>query len=80
MSGRIYSRGDVAEVEGRLAVYMVGKDTKRIGRWEWMDGTWTTIPLHTPTVLLNIYDEVQALSEYVGETVSTRVSSPGDQP
>lgn len=50
-----YSRGDVAEVEGRLAVYMTGRASKH-GRWEWMDGTWTTIPLGTIRVLFNVYD------------------------
>jgi hypothetical protein len=44
-----YRTGDIATVEGRVAVYMPT-------RWEWMDGTWTTIPLTVGPVLGNVYD------------------------
>lgn len=48
-----YDAGDIAEVEGRVAVYMPN-------RWEWLDGTWTAIPLGVGPVLGNVYQAAQA--------------------
>lgn len=44
-----YRAGDVADVDGRRAIYMPH-------RWEWLDGTWTAIPEKVGPVLGNIYD------------------------
>lgn len=41
--------GDVAEVEGRIAVYIPT-------RWEWLNGDWTAIPLSVGPVLGNVHD------------------------
>lgn len=54
-----YSRGDVAEIEGRLAVYFIGHRATARGRWEWLDSTWTSIPLSVGPVLFNIYDQAK---------------------
>lgn len=45
-----HRQGDVAMVEGKVAVYFPT-------RWEWMDGHWTAIPLEVGPVLFNIYDK-----------------------
>lgn len=44
-----YRTGDIAVVEGRVAIYMPR-------RWEWMDGTWTAIPLSVGPVTANAFD------------------------
>lgn len=44
-----YRAGDIAVVEGRRAVYQPT-------RWEWLDGTWTAIPLSVGPVLGNIFN------------------------
>ncbi|GAB3863581.1 hypothetical protein GCM10028801_31550 [Nocardioides maradonensis] len=48
-----YRPGDIAVVEDRPAVYMPT-------RWEWMDGTWTAIPLSVGPVLGNVFDIANA--------------------
>jgi len=49
-----YRQGDVAIIEGRVAVYIPN-------RWEWMDGNWTTIPLEVGHVLFNVYEKAAEL-------------------
>ncbi len=60
--------GDVREVEGRIAVYVPT-------RWEWLDGTWTAIPLSMGPTLGNVYDlaaHTAALSQRLAEVEAER--------
>ena len=70
-----YPRGTVAMVEGRLAVLV--RAPKTTGRWDWLDGTWTSIPIVEPVVLGNVNalpkvaDLIEAIDAWAAITPQT---------